>query len=305
MPNEENVPATYLHTAMPFIVGPMTGAFASHIPRVLVNRAVLNVSLTETWKDSKAFLFKGLGWNVLRCYSSVLMQYSTVEMLRKYYGEDYSKHTLLATFAPALSSTLVAVTFETPFIRKTILPDKNQVKAPFLSNFRRPTPHSFAFYLAREMGSARYLFGNKDIVDTLLISAYTSMCLTGIIWTVTEDKRKNQTANTLPNFSQDGTWKTLRGLARGDTYTHPSCQVPFKNAKGILLLLNLVSVTCGHHLFVLRFLQLGILGNSFEYGAQTLAPKIANKLYSIWKGKPVKENKTMVSQQDVTKRNVR
>jgi hypothetical protein len=271
-------------TYLSHILGPLTGALGSHIPRVWLNRAVYHTQFFGVLKDTKQYWHSGLSLNVARCYASVLTQSSVRATSQYYCGSDNSASSKAAAlFAPALASTFVAVTIETPFIRKSTQQKPSHLPSPIA--FTKCNIPLTAFYFCRELGFSNYLFGQKDLINTLAITGYTAICHKGIIWEATNDMLQPDKMGTTPHFSRDGFGYTVKALAKGNTYTHPTCRVPIKNPVNTLqLMVNLLSVSCGKNLFLFRFIHLNVLSMTFEFGNQTLAPRLANS-FPFWQKK--------------------
>lgn len=284
MSNPEYTQKPAIGYYLPYFFGPMSGALISHAPRVLVNRAVFNIDTKATWHDSKNHVNKAVGLNLLRGYSSIFMQYSIVEMQKKYFGIDYATKNMSAAILPAMGSTVVASLIETRFIRETALRNTVFCPANFVSaKYSLPLT---AFYFARELGFARYLFGPQNVGETLFIAGYTSVFLKWIIWGATDDRAQNATTKTLPTFRKGKIIETVKDIAKGGVYTHPTCQVRYPNSrKPHELLYNLFIVSCPPHLYALRLFQLVVLKYSMLFGSAVIAPATAepiSSLYSFW-----------------------
>ncbi|MDR3477675.1 MAG: hypothetical protein P4M14_06560 [Gammaproteobacteria bacterium] len=285
---------------LPHILGPLTGALGSHIPRVWLNRAVYHTNFFDVLTETKQHWHQGLMLNLARCYASVLMQSSARAMTQHHLlHHDNNASKALATFAPALASTFVAITIETPFIRESTQQNTTHLSRPIpFTKFNLPLT---AFYFCRELGFSSYLFGSQDLLNTLFITGYTAVCHKGIIWEATTDMLQASKAGTTPNFSRDGIKYTLTGLAKGNVYTHPTCRVPVTNpANALQMLYNLLSVSCGTNLFLYRFIHLNVLSMAFEFGGKTLAPQATNH-FSFWQTRDVKKQPSQITPEETNK----
>lgn len=230
---------------------------ATHIPRVLQNRASTELWPAPTFFNSIPHMHKGLGLNFLRGTVAFGTQSWLKDMVQnKTHHLGHRLSTTVSIAAAGACGAAVATVFETLFLRKTILagqPNNHYTLWRF-------TPTLTSMYFAREMGFILIILGKNDMTPieqnmALFTGAwFTGMCHRMASLEAIKDTLKPSI--TIPDFRQ-GVFSTIANMAKGGVYSHPTFDVPFKNpARFSTMTINFLQVSCGLNMYLYRLMYL-------------------------------------------------
>jgi hypothetical protein len=255
---------------LPHLVGAVCGGLVSHPFRVAMNRAAYHSTILGPFMDIPRHWTSGIHINLPRCIIAVGSQSYANQLAKSYYPQNAVEGKVAGLLAATAVGTSVATSIETFFIRKTM--DK-----PLQNNlplFRFSTPLIGCYFL-REFFFSSIMFTADKLSSTeknlLLVPAagFTGIFHKFAAWEATADISVVQNKGSTPNFKQDGFFKSVVSLAKGDKYTHPSCKVLFPNATSIgKLATNLAFVSCGPAMFATRFTYSLIMREACQFGVK-------------------------------------
>lgn len=239
-------------------------ALVSHGPRVWLNQASKYQSPKQTIVESWPYLANGIFLNVLRGAIMTGVQ-SYVKTLTQdkfgFYG---------SVFWAAASASMAASVFETPFIRKTMIP-----KVPEVSySLWRFSPTLTSLYFKREAGFTVAVLTKDDLppaaqFGTLLVGAWftATMHKFAALEAVRDTLPKDVT---IPDF-REGLGFTVKSMARGGVYTHPVFKVPHKNPETYFALMrNLLHVSCGANMYLFRLIYLAVFKLAYDMSTRVV-----------------------------------
>lgn len=228
--------------------------------RVMMSRAPNDFWPWDTLLKGWKAMGNGLPINLLR---------GTVSTAASAYAKQYAGYYVNGTHPWVATSTMltaaaaadmsVAYAFETWFIRKSNL-DKNNMRngvrfSPF--NF---SPALLPLYLIRGIGFGSIVFFSNGLPPV----QKNSILISGTVFTATAQKFISAVATgdimardgSVPDF-KEGMIKTLRNIARGDVYTHPSYRGYFHNPASLTRqVANFLYVGCNPSMFCWRLAYL-------------------------------------------------
>lgn len=227
----------------------------AHPSRVLLNRASLFTSVSETILKSKAYIFSGMPINVIRGGSAIGLQDYVKDVVKQHSGA-YTPLTraLLGITATSLAGVTVASTIETALIRKTII--SKSIASAAQPALMRMTPILPVLYFSREVGFSLIMFYSNDLPAYQRYSLMLGgACYTGMMHkfaTLEATRDLLPPSITTPNFAKDGVFKTVSDIANG-RYTHPAMSVKYQNPDNLAKKThNFFSASCGMRMFTFR-----------------------------------------------------
>jgi len=278
------------------ILYPGGATLIAHPFRVALNLSPSDTSwkttLTKTWPR----LYNGMALNITRGTCAASSQFYAKRIAQEYAGFT------AGVFAASLSGTLVATLVETWLIRKNTKPAHLSFKPPL---WRFSLPLS-ALYLSREIGFTMGVLTKNDMAPItqnimLLNSAFVTASLHKLA--VSEATRDYLPKGvTVPNF-RDGIGFTVRAIARGDTYTHPSFQVKYPRPDTLAKqIVNFLGAACGWNVFRFRLAYLFVFREAYNH-MPLISDSIQHhaRLFTRRDAVPVQDEEEQLNQRKTTR----
>lgn len=241
------------------ILYPGGSTLLTHPFRVALNLSPSYTSWRTTVLHTWPRLFNGMAVNVLRGTCSSGSQFYVKRFTQEYAGFS------AGILAASMSGTAVASFVETRLIRKNNL-SPHLIGQPSLWRFNTPLT---LLYLTREFGFTMGVLTKKDLspgaqnVTLALSAAFTASIHKLAVSEATRDFLPKGV--TVPDF-RDGVGFTLRAIAQGNHYTHPSFQVKYPHpdtaAKQVI---NFMGAACGWNVFRFRLLYLLTFREAYDH----------------------------------------
>jgi hypothetical protein len=243
--------------------------FATQPIRVMLSRSQKDFWPWETLLKGWSKIGSGLPINLVRGTASTAL----AAHAKKHTGDLVEgNHPLLSTavmlFASSVTGMSVAYGCETWFMRRSNLPKSNILHGVKMSPFNFSLA-LIPLYFTREVGFGGIVFYSHALPP----AQENAVLVAGTVFTATAQKFISAVATgdlmaregTVPDF-KSGFVKTIRDVARGDFYTHPSYRGYYANPASLTKqMANFIYVGCNPSIFFWRLSYL--YGFKYAYRA--------------------------------------